>query len=118
MEVLISTNYDGLYLSDSAINRYLDIKGLIYHVEEEISFWESIKLFYVLDENGRYELFMEDDDIQRNDKALIQLYKELGDSICSYDWVKFKIVDIPDDVKFNIEGCHGEVIREISRSWN
>lgn len=55
--------------------------------------------------------------IERNDPFLIKVIEELGES-ASGKHSELKIVEIPDDVKWEIEEYDGlEKIRECSRVW-
>jgi len=71
---------------------------------------------------SRYEksnaLYFSDRDIERNDPLLIQVIKELKQEANGY-CAKLKIVEIPDDVEWEIEEYDGwEHIAEKHRTWS
>lgn len=59
-----------------------------------------------------------DGDIPRDDKALVAVIRELGDS-ANGRFAELKIIEIPDDVKWHIEEYDGkEWVAEDHRTWN
>ena len=94
MKVVINNCYGGFSLSDSGIARYLELKGIVV----------PDKNFY-------------DRDIPRDDPALIQVVQEMGDAV-NNNTSDLKIVDIPDDVEWQIEEYDGnEWVAEKHRTW-
>jgi len=94
MKVVINNCYGGFSLSDAGITRYLELKGI--EVPD--------KNFY-------------DRDIPRDDPALIQVVQEMGDAVNNYT-SDLKIVEIPDDVEWQIEEYDGnEWVAEKHRTW-
>jgi hypothetical protein len=70
----------------------------------------------------RYEkssaLYFSVSDIPRNDPLLIQIIQEMGDGANSR-FSQLKIIDIPDDVEWEIEEYDGnEWVSEKHRRWN
>jgi hypothetical protein len=58
------------------------------------------------------------DDIERNDPILVAVVEELGCKAASGDFASLKIVEIPDDVQWELDDYDGqECIHEIHRSW-
>ena len=56
--------------------------------------------------------------IKREDKRLIELIKEWGSERCSGNYSELKIVEIPDDVEYEIDDYDGcESIHEKHRIW-
>jgi hypothetical protein len=90
MKVVINTGSWGVYLSDKAIE-----------------FLKLVKEDYIK--------FEED----RSNQDLIRCIESLGNDAGMFKHDIFKIIDIPDDVKYEIceRDCGGEYIREISRMW-
>jgi hypothetical protein len=90
MKIVINKCYGGFGLSKDALARYKNETG-------------SNKAYYEID---------------RNDPTLISLVEELGED----SWGKFaelKVVEIPDDVEWEIEEYDGmEWISEKHRTWN
>jgi hypothetical protein len=129
-KLVINSAYGGFGLSDAAIERYAELKGLTLHKEEDTF---GSKFYFVPPEefhkiheedkkNGSYkktnELYFSDDDIERDDPILIQVVEELGEE----SWGRFaelKVVEIPDGIGFEISDYDGvEKIHEIHRSWS
>lgn len=93
MKLVINTCYGGFSVSEDGIARYLEITGI-----------KPSKNFY-------------NRDIPRNDPALVQVVEEMGadaDGRCA----ELKVVDIPDDVEWQIEEYDGiEWVAEKHRTW-
>lgn len=93
MKIVINSCYGGFSLSDVGIARYLELADL-----------KATSDFY-------------DRNIPRNDVALVQVVEEMG-AMANGAFAKLKIVDIPDDVKWQIEEYDGnEWIAESHRTW-
>lgn len=59
------------------------------------------------------------DHIARDDKLMVQVVEELGVDEASARLAKLGVVEIPDDVKWEIEYHDGrETVREVSQSWD
>lgn len=123
-KIVYNACYGGFSLSDAAITRYAEIKGItIYpHVEERFGFtsyylcppeeWMRINI----EENnnpidsGRFErsnaLYFSDRDIERNDPALAQVVEELGDE-ANGDHAELFITDIPAGTLYRIDEYDG-----------
>jgi len=109
MKIVKNCCYGGFGLSNELKREYLERSGTSY--TEEDGFLKSIDFF---DEKGKYIDF---DDIPRNDELLIQLVEEMGEK-ANGDFAELYIVEVPDDVNWEIEDYDGmETIREISRCW-
>lgn len=149
MKIVINNCYGGYGLSPLTIKRYAEIKGIEcylfkhplreYNTYVPVSVEEAAKELLVFaytvptpqdyklnekDEDGLYRganeraesinITIED----RNDPILIQVIEELGDKANS-KFSKLKIVEIPDDVDWNIEEYDGnEWIAEKHRTWS
>lgn len=92
MKIVINKCFGGFGLSQEAILRYTELKGIKY------------------DDFSRY-------DVDRSDPILVQIVEEMG----SRSWSPFaelKVVEIPDDVEWVIEDYDGiESIHEVHRVW-
>ena len=112
MKVVINTDWGGFGLSDDAIRRYAELKGITL-VEETNEYGIT---FYVDQIND--ESYFEAHDFDRTDPALIQVVEEMGDA--SFGWAaKLKIVEIPDDVDWYVSDYDGvEHIAERHRTWH
>lgn len=109
MKVVINICYGGFGLSEVATDRYLELKNLKYTRQQGI--WD---ITHYLLEDGEY---FHGDDLERDDPTLIQVVEELGNDAAGKH-AKLKIVDIPDDVAWEIDSYDGnESVRELSRAW-
>ena len=93
MKIVINTCYGGFSLSEKGIARSLEIAGIT-----------PTKDFY-------------NRDIPRDDPALVRVVKEMG-AVADGRCAALKIVDIPDDVEWQIEEYDGlEWVAEKHRTW-
>jgi hypothetical protein len=91
--IVINTCYGGFGLSKAAIDRYNELAGTDQ------------------DHNSVYE-------IERDDPALLQAVRELGDA-ANGSYAQLKIVEIPADVNWTVEEYDGsEWIAEVHRTWS
>lgn len=137
MKVVINSCYGGFSLSHEAIMRYCEIKGInVYPIQEDkwgfttyskvpVESRSNFDNFYTLtiedrkEYNRKYEeQTFYPDEISRNDPALIQVVEELGKA-ANGKHAELKVVNIPDDVDFEIEDYDGmETICERRRKWS
>lgn len=90
MKIVINRCYGGFGLSPEAILKYTELKGIEYN-----DFIGS----------------------ERNDPILVQLVEEMGSKSCA-NFSKLKIVEIPDDVEWQIAEYDGsEWVEEKHRTW-
>lgn len=99
MKIVINRCYGGFGLSEEGIeyyNRLKEADGFSYATATA---------------RGIYE-------ISRNDPYLVRTVEELGSKAASDDYAKLKVVEIPDDVDWEIEDYDGmEVVKEVARKW-
>ena len=133
MKVAINTCYGGFGITDEAFEKYLEIKGITYYKTEPDKIWghsyyysvpveEYTKQYEADKKKGNYsetnKLSISKSDIKRNDPVLIQVIEDLEE----YSWgpyAELKIVEIPDDVDFEIEEYDGlESVAETHRTWS
>lgn len=138
MKIVINVCFGGFGLSDAAMHRYAELKGLRLYPEKGqfglTTYWTKPKSerpiqpagpwpSLPLDDRKAYnkaysESTLYDRDIPRNDRALVQVAEELGEK-ASGRCAKLKIVEIPDDARWEISEYDGtEEVREVSRSWS
>lgn len=131
MKIVINRCYGGFGLSRNAIKRYLELCG------KECYFYEEVGSAYVKcdcdcsnyfvhcltkDMGETIEDYPKDYyfsyyDIERNDQKLVQVVEELGEN-ANGDYSKLEVVEIPDDVSWEIGEYDGvETISEIHRTW-
>jgi hypothetical protein len=141
MKVVINRCYGGFGLSHEALLRYFEIKGITVYPEQGENCWKYWTYWTVKPEDRMevkegedfYKMSMEDRraynkahseqtvyyrDILRNDPALVQVVEELGSSKASSEHAELKIVEIPDDISWEIDEYDGmEKIAEHHRTW-
>ena len=114
MKVVINSSYGGFYLSLEAHILYAKLKGYNVITRGDGTF----QTFYKNDESD--ENIIDDWNIDRTDSTLVQVVETLGEKAGLGKYIKLKVVEIPDDVKWFI-GCHyqgdGEYIAEEHRTW-
>lgn len=92
MKIVINKCYGGFGLSEAGLQEYKTRKG----ITEDIY-------------SG---------DVERDDPILVQVVEEMGNESWG-DFAKLKIVEIPDDVDWQIDEYDGiESIHEVHRIWN
>lgn len=146
MKIVINSDHGGFGLSTAAVVRYHEIIGRpIWVMREET--WNLTKYSYVAPEERidveqtkpvmmpdnwhrmsddekdhwnktyREQTFI-DYDLKRDDPVLIQVVEELGE-LANGRHAELKIVEIPDDVKWQIEEYDGlEWVAEQHRTWS
>lgn len=104
MKIVINGCYGGFSLSKEAIEMYAEKKGL------KPGTWSKDWGFY---EGGDFY----DRDIARDDPILVEVVETLGKS-ASGSCAHLHVVDIPDDVKWQIQDYDGcEWVAETHRTW-
>lgn len=117
-KILINSRAGGFDLSNDAIKAYLDAKGIKYTIQKDLMFNEPILIYY--DENGDRITF---DAVYygliRDDETLISVVEELGPEKASGASAALKIVEIPDDVEWDIgiSDSGAEWVYEKHRTW-
>lgn len=141
MKIVVNKCHGGFSLSEAAIYRYAELKGLTLYPDEN-SIVSSLTTYWtvppeerpkeILPDGAWHEASREerqasneaygrvvlyDRDIPRNDPALIQVVEEMGakaDGRCA----SLEITEIPDDVQWTIEEYDGlEWVAEVHRTW-
>ena len=130
MKIVINTCYGGFGLSKKAVMRWAELKGITLYADEK----RHGNYFYTIpvakyreyekvaqetkDWSALNEVFFSENEIPRNDVHLVQVVEELGIK----SWGRFselKVVDVPDDVKWEIFEYDGmEHVAEKHRIWN
>ena len=134
MKVVINACYGGFGLSEKAVMRYAELKGLSVYPEGTGSFttyWlvpegerEDRTNYYSwpLEErrasNARLaKQMLAEHEIPRDDPALVQVVEELG-ADANARFAELEIVEIPDGVSWQIEEYDGyEHVAEKHRTW-
>lgn len=129
-ELVINRCHGGFGLSHEAVMRYAELKGITLYFEEEYSVIhyytvpvnEYRKIYEEAQSKQSWkdvnELYFSESDIERDDPLLIQVVRELGEK-ASGRHSKLKIVQIPDDVNYEIDEYDGiEHVSEVHRTWS
>jgi len=138
MKVVINTCHGGFGLSHEAMLRYAEIKNIKLYPEEtkygfiryntvpphqrtseNVENWHELPIEerQKLNEQWRSERLY-DDEIPRNDEALIKVVEELGSDKASGRFADLKVVNIPDKVEWEIDEYDGmEKVAEVHRTW-
>jgi hypothetical protein len=139
MKIVINDCHGGFGLSQKAVERYLELKGI--KVYPEVSEWGSTDYWLVEPGDQRVadvtaeqwsKMTLEERrshnercstqvfhgrDVGRGDQFLVQAVEELGDN-ANGDFARLKIVEIPDDVSWEIDEYDGlEWVAETHRTW-
>ena len=129
MKIVINTCWGGFGISELAIERYIEMKGLSLFsevVSDRKSYYyvpvEEYKKALVEDEKNKRgypsnKLAWSQSNIKRDDDVLIKVIEELQEK-ANGSYSKLKIVEIPDNVNYVIkeyDGC--EHIAEVHRTW-
>jgi len=119
MKIVINKCYGGFGLSDKAVERLLEMgmtaskytedgnlpNGVDFSISEPSSFL------------GKYYAANGDDKEFRSDPRVVKVVEELGGEASS-SLAKLEVVEIPDDVEWEIEEYDGiEWIAEAHRTW-
>lgn len=140
MKIVINACHGGFGLSDEAVVRYHEIKGVPLWVTKDKEY-DSISHYWLVPESERiedagdkfYQMTMDDRqaynqkwseqtfsvyDLKRDDPVLVQVVEELGDLVNSR-YSELKVVDVPDDVNWEIAEYDGnEWVAEVHRTWS
>ena len=112
-KILINADIGGFFLSDEAIELYLNKKGLKFTTEKKSSMFSSSSVsFYI---NGGY---FSEHCLQRDDSVLIETVEQLGLVKSADTFSTLKIVEIPHEVEWVVQDQDGvEWIAEKHRTW-
>lgn len=137
MKLAINKCYGGFGISAIAIKEYLKLKGKecffykkdynkkVYNrvsVEDADNYDLSLTKDYGEQISDDWKAFEEHyfyyNDIERNDPDLIRVIETLGEDKASGNLSRVKVVEIPDDVAYEINDYDGiESVHEVHRSW-
>lgn len=138
MKVVINKCYGGFSLSHAATMAYAKRKGLdllafiydrdfktgkvVYTPYDPARHRDPLLIFYSTTDLSTQDLFSDQDlfsnrDIPRNDPDLIAIVEEMGEA-ANGDYAELRIIEIPDDVKWQIDEYDGlEWVSEQHRTW-
>lgn len=111
MKIVLNSCYGGFSLSEEAVLKYAQKKGIKLVQNKE----EYFKPFYK--DEIKVENYFSEREIPRDDFDLIETVEELGEKANGV-YAELRIVTIPDDVDWEIEEYDGkEWISEKHRTW-
>lgn len=119
-KIVVNGCYGGFGLSEAAIIRYGEIKG-INLVKITSTYGEGDDTWtsdhYAVDGIDDGDHYFYCGDLARDDPVLVQVVEELGED--ANDWAaSLRIADVPDGVKWYIDDYDGiETVREEHRTW-
>jgi hypothetical protein len=132
-KIVINKCFGGFSLSDEAYEMYLKLKKIKFYKYHNIfgsDYYRVPKQKYDKYKNlwrnkdGDYRRinarnwFLSDRDIERDDKYLIKVVEKLGEK-ANGKFAELKIVEIPDNVDWEIDEYDGnEIIDEVHKSWD
>lgn len=134
MKIVINTCYGGFGLSEKAVLRYAELKGLALYPEGTgifTTYWlvpedaredQSNYFTWSLEEQQasnkrRAKQVWSEREIQRDDPTLVQVVEELGADANARP-AELEIVEIPDGAAWQIEEYDGfERVAEKHRTW-
>lgn len=113
MKVVINKQYGGFSLSKESVIRLREM-GHEMALKHPVYIGEKFDDGSVL-QNDNFDGYLRE--IPRNDPMLIQVIEEMGDSANGF-CATLRIIEIPDDVDFDVEEYDGlEWIAEKRRTW-
>lgn len=122
MKVVINRCYGGFGLSKEAFELLLNKKGIEFETRPaEFRLKDGDLDYYKKGQLGVEEAFLWDHSLteNRSDPDLIAVVEELGEESASGWAAELKIVDIPDDVVYDIHEYDGiEWVAERHRTWS
>ena len=113
MKVVINSDFGGFGLSDEAIRKFAEKKGITL-VEEKCGQFGHTNFYNgeISDENFFFE-----SDIPRDDETLVEVVEELGNAASGL-YASLKVVEIPENVNWYIQEYDGrEHVAERHRTW-
>jgi len=134
MKIVVNRCYGGFGLSAKAIKKYLSLKGkdafFYEHDRTNYSMAKKVDLDsdyshcvtidcgdYCSSEKLNNAGYFSTYNLDRTDKDLIKVVEELGEK-ANGRYARLKVVEIPDDIEWEIDDYDGvETIHEKHRSW-
>ena len=117
-KIVYNACFGGFGLSDTAIRRYAELKGITLYPEGERL---GVTYFTVPPEQRKGKWDKEtlyDHDLERDDPALVQVVEELGEK-ASGMYAKLRIEEMPDGTPYRIDEYDGNetVITASAQEW-
>lgn len=125
MKVVINRCFGGFGISDLAFEKLIEKGWRVTEFTDEIEYIDpsadivdASKSKYFSHRDGKYR-FTHARNLKelRQNADLIQVVEELGEK-ANFPYAELKIVDIPDDVEWDIDDYDGmETVEEAHRTW-
>jgi len=110
MKIVINTCFGKFELSNKAILRIAELKGITLYKDSKGDFYTS--------PDFTDETYFSIYGISRKSLELVQAVEELKEE-ANGTCAKLKVVEIPNDIDWYIEGCDGlEYVAETHRTWS
>lgn len=119
MKIVINVDWGGFGLSDKAFERFLELKGIEFDIQDITHFGVQGKSYYRKGYLDQEEHYLAEHDLcsNRADPDLVQVVEEMGNESNGLS-ASLKVVEIPDDVDWYIHEYDGvESVHEKHRSW-
>lgn len=138
MKIVVNKCFGGFGLSRKAIKRYFELIGkeCYFYEQTKYSYRDGKEEYSITSENNsgsfvscstKYlgdkidkvpnEYYFSHYDIERTDSNLIKVVEELG-SEADGNFANLRVVEIPDDIEWEIDDYDGvETVHEVHRSW-
>jgi len=111
MKIVVNRCYGGFGLSDEAFEKYLEYKDINYVKKEGERILGGINYYNTDGEILSYY------DIPRDDPILVKVVEEFEEKV-NDSFADLEIVEIPDDIEWEIEEYDGnEWVSEKHRTW-
>ena len=112
MKLVLNKCYGGFSLSQKGVALYFELQGWTLVTEDELAFCPMHYKDKKSDKNYWY-----DRNLKRNDPILLQVVETLGDEANGI-YAKLEVIEIPDDIDWEINDYDGyEYVEEKHRSW-
>lgn len=103
-KIVYNACFGGFGLSEAAIIRYAEIKGIKLFIERGSSEWSTI--YYTEPVGTKNRKCLYDKDIPRADPALVQVVEELGDK-ANGRCANLSIEEVPSGISYRIDEYDG-----------
>jgi len=114
MKIVINKCYGSFGLSDKAILRYAELKGITLYRGKDSDGFDG----FHTSPDFPYDSHFFDYDIPRNSSELVQTVEELKEE-ANDNYANLKVIEIPDDVEWTLEEYDGnEWVAEEHRIWS
>lgn len=119
MKIVINRCYGGFGLSQEAYKKLIERGVPTHKFSETTKYTGDPKVIYMDYKPNEYWSSYFHDDENRTDPDLIAVIEALGSKEASGQYAELKIVEIPDNIGYEITYCNGiERVEEVHNSWS